>query len=394
MTDTASEALRVYLIAGEESGDRLGAPLMRALRAQSERPIRFSGVGGIKMESEGLTSLFPMQDLAVMGLAEVLPRLPRLIGRMREVRQDIRRQRPDALVTIDAPDFCFRISKRMRGAGIPLIHFVAPTVWAWRPGRAKKVAGFLDHLMALLPFEPPYFEAHGLACTYVGHPVLDSGADKGIGEKFRSVRNIPPEASLLAVLPGSRSGEIRRLMPIFSEVVEQIASALPNLHVAVPIVPATRQLVEQTMDSWPLPVHFIETDEEKYDAFAAADTALAASGTVALELALAGTPAIIAYQMAPLTGFLARRLVRAPYASLVNLILEREAVPEFLLEQCKVENIAPAVIGLMESTDARTVQKAAYVEALRKMGLGMINPSQKAAETVLHVIEAKKSGAR
>jgi lipid-A-disaccharide synthase len=393
MTDANSKRPLIYLIAGEESGDRLGGPLMLALKQACPSDIAFAGVGGPKMTEQGLTSLFPMQDLSVMGLAEVLPRLPSLINRLNQVVADIRSLKPDVLITIDAPDFNFRVARKLKGKGIPLVHYVAPTVWAWRPGRAKKIAGFLDHLLALLPFEPPYFERHGLNCTYVGHPVLQSGAGQGGGAAFRSHHGISSDVPLLALLPGSRIGESSRLLPVFSQTIERLRSTIPSLEIVVPTVAATRRQVEAESISWDVPVHLIDNDKDKYAAFDAADAALAASGTVALELAMAGTPAVIAYKMAPVTGFLARQLVKAPYVNLINLILGREAVPEFLLESCRSELIAPAVAGLLNDAQACDAQKHAYNEALETLGLGKLDPNRRAAETVLGLIQTTKNGA-
>lgn len=392
MTDVSGAPL-VYLVAGEESGDRLGAPLMAALKQLTGGEIRFAGVGGAGMAAEGLKSLFPMDDLVVMGIAEVIPRLPLLLRRIREVTADVRRWRPAVLVTIDAPDFNFRVAKRLKGlegeiGGIKLVHYVAPTVWAWRPGRAKVIAGYLDHLLALLPFEPPYFEAEGLSCTYVGHPVLRSGADKGDGPGFRQARGIAADTPLLALLPGSRGGECRRMLPVFSTTVRRLIQRFPALEIAVPTLPRTRQLVEASVSGFGVPVHLVDGDVPKYDAFAAADVALAASGTVTLELAMAGTPAVIGYRMALPTAILARLLVKAPYAGLVNIMLGREAVPEYLLEQCHDDVMADALTGLLSDTARRDAQKHAYADALGMLGYGQFDPNRRAAETVLAVMRA------
>jgi lipid-A-disaccharide synthase len=383
----------IYLIAGEESGDRLGGPLMRELRDLLDGEVTFAGVGGPMMMDAGLKSLFPMQELSVMGLTEVLPRLPGLIRRINQVTADIRARRPNLLITIDAPDFCFRVAKRLKGEGVPLVHYVAPTVWAWRPGRAKKVSGFLDHLLALLPFEPPYFEAHGLACTYVGHPVLESGADKGNGSAFRVARGIGADAPLMVLLPGSRAGEAGRLLPVFTETVQRLRATVPGMHIVIPTVPATREKVENAVTGLGMQVQLVGTDREKFDAFAAADVALAASGTVALELAMAGTPAVIGYRMAPVTAFLARRLVRSPYANLVNIILGREAVPERVLEDCQPDLLAAEVERLFTSSSARDAQQQAYRDALSALGYGRIQPNRRAAETVLAILRTKENGA-
>jgi len=383
----------IYLIAGEESGDRLGGPLMRELRDLLDGEVTFAGVGGPMMMDAGLKSLFPMQELSVMGLTEVLPRLPGLIRRINQVTADIRARRPNLLITIDAPDFCFRVAKRLKGEGVPLVHYVAPTVWAWRPGRAKKVSAFLDHLLALLPFEPPYFEAHGLACTYVGHPVLESGADKGNGSAFRAARGIGADAPLMVLLPGSRAGEAGRLLPVFTETLQRLRATVPGMHIVIPTVPATREKVENAIAGLGMQVHLVGTDREKFDAFAAADVALAASGTVALELAMAGTPAVIGYRMAPVTAFLARRLVTSPYANLVNIILGREAVPERVLEDCQPDLLAAEVERLFTSSAAREAQQQAYRDALSALGYGRIQPNRRAAETVLAILRTKENGA-
>jgi lipid-A-disaccharide synthase len=386
----SGDAPLVYLIAGEESGDRLGAPLMAALKQLTGGNIRFAGVGGSGMVGEGLENLFPMHELAVMGVAEVLPRLPKLLARIKQATADIRAKRPTVLVTIDAPDFNFRVAQQLKGSGIKLVHYVAPTVWAWRPGRAKKVAGFLDHLLALLPFEPPYFGAHGLPCTYVGHPVLLSGADKGDGAAFRYRYGIAPGAPLLAVLPGSRRSECARMLPVFAATVRRLAARFPALEVAIPTLPQTHAQIEAIRSAFGVPIHLVEGDTAKFDAFAAADAALAASGTVALELAMAGTPAVIGYRMALPTAIMVRLLVKGAYANLVNIMLGREAVPEFLLEDCHDDVMAEAVGELLESAERRDAQKAAYGEALGHLGFGTLDPNRRAAEAVLAVMRDGK----
>ncbi|MDA0998848.1 MAG: lipid-A-disaccharide synthase, partial [Proteobacteria bacterium] len=221
-----SRPLLVYLIAGEPSGDALGAKLMTALRAETGGGVEFAGVGGAMMTAEGLTTLFPMSDLTVMGIAEVLPNILTILSRIRQTAADVAARRADVVVTIDAPDFCFRVAKRLKGKGIPLVHYVAPSVWAWRPGRARKIAALVDHVLCLLPFEPPYFQRVGLTATFVGHSILESGAGSGDGTGFRSRHGIPPSAPLLAVLPGSRGSEITRLLTAFGEIVAVLAAAM------------------------------------------------------------------------------------------------------------------------------------------------------------------------
>ncbi len=380
----------IFLVAGEPSGDVLGARLMRALKEETGGEVAFAGVGGPLMAAEGLDSLFPMSDLSVMGLAEVLPRIPRLLRRLAQTAAAARRLSPDAVVTIDAPDFSFRLAKKLKGAAFPLIHYVAPTVWAWRPGRARKIARLLDHLLALLPFEPPYFTREGLACDFVGHPVIESGADRGDGAAFRRAHGIDPEAPLVCVLPGSRRGETSRLLPVFSETLRQLAAANPSLQVVVPAAQSVAGDVAAAATNWPVPALVVLGESERYAAFAAADVALAASGTVALELALAETPAVIAYRVSPLTAWIGRRLIRVPFANLVNIVLDREVVPEFLQERCRPDLLALALRDLLSDPDARQRQTDESRQAIAQLGGEGPPPSRRAARAVLSVISADK----
>ena len=381
----------IYLVAGEPSGDVLGGRLMAALRRLSGGTMRFAGIGGPHMAEEGLASLFPMAELSIMGLTEVLPHIPRLLGRIRQTVTDVATRRPAALVTIDSPGFTFRVARRLKGTGIPLIHFVAPTVWAWRPGRAREIARFLDHLMVMLPFEPPYFEAVGLSCTFVGHPVVESGAGKGDGDAFRKRHGIAADTPVICVLPGSRRGETARLMPVFADTLALLAKRQPGLTAVVPTVATVAADVTAAAAGWPVPAVVVEGDVEKYDAFAAAAAALAASGTVALELAMAGTPTVIAYRVNPLTAWLAKRLIRIRFANLVNLVMDREVVPELLQENCRPDRLAAAATHLMDDTAARETQVAAAGEAMSRLGLGGPSPSERAALAVLDVIGTEHS---
>ncbi|HJN22852.1 MAG TPA: lipid-A-disaccharide synthase [Rhodospirillales bacterium] len=376
----------LFLIAGEHSGDALGARLMAALKTQSAGRIDFAGIGGPRMEAEGLESLFSMSELSVMGLAEVLPRVPKLLFRLRQTVADIKTRQPSAVLSIDAPDFCFRVAKRLKGQGIPLIHYVAPQVWAWRPGKAKVAAQLFDRLMVLLPFETPYFEAEGLSSTFVGHPVVETANNGGDGQAFRRHHGISTAAPLVCVLPGSRRNETARLLPVFSETLALLRKQLPDLRVVVPTVEGVAEQVAAAAAGWrpsPLITH---GQADKLDAFAAADVALAASGSVTLELAMAKTPTVIAYKLNPLTALLARRLIRVRYVNLINLILDRQALPEFLLENCKAEKLAAALAGILTDDAARQAQGAAFEEVLQKLGLGGPPPSEKAAEIVLAMI--------
>ena len=381
----------IFLLAGEPSGDALGGRLMAALGRMCDGKVRFAGVGGPLMEAEGLQSLFPMAELSIMGLAEVLPHIPRLVRRIRQTVAEVNSLRPAAVVTIDSPGFSFRVAKRLGGAGIPLIHYVAPTVWAWRPRRAREIAAFLDHLLALLPFEPPYFEAVGLPCTFVGHSVVESGAGRGNGAGFRARHGIPGETPLICVLPGSRRGETARLMPLFARTLGILAKTRPDLTAVVPTVETVAAGVAGAASGWPVPAVVVRGEEEKFDAFAASAVALAASGTVALELAMAGLPAVIAYRVNPLTAWLARRMIRVKFVNLVNLILDRAAVPELLQEDCRPERLAAALGGLFDDGAARAAQIAAANHAMAQLGQGGPSPSERAARAVLDAIENRST---
>jgi len=381
----------VFLVAGENSGDALGASLMQGLTAKLDGNVRFAGVGGPEMTAAGLQSFFPMQDLAVMGVFEVLPRLPSLLRRMSQTAAEVERIMPDVMVTIDAPDFCFRVIKKIkaRGIKIPVVHYVAPSVWAWRPGRAAKVAKFLDHLMCLLPFEPPYFEREGLDATFVGHPVVTSKLDVGQGRAFRDRHGIAPETFVISVLPGSRMGEVTRLLEVFKETVTRLAAQTPDLTVLIPAVPHLIDHVRDTVQDWPVRT-LVVAPEDKADAYSASGVALAASGTVTLELAMAGLPQVIGYRVNPLTAFVGKFLIKTPFANLINICLGREAVPEFIQENCTADNLARELARLMEDEGARTAQRIAASEALSQLGLGGPPPGERAADVVLSLLAQRK----
>lgn len=385
---TRSDGPLVFVVAGEPSGDALGAKLMEGLQNLTGGAVRFAGVGGDAMRLKGFDSLFPLSDLAVMGLVEVLPRLPRLIRRLKQTAEAVASMRPDVVVTIDSPGFNVRLARRLRGLGIPVVHYVAPSVWAWRPGRAKRMVGLFDHLMALLPFEPPYFDTVGLPCTFVGHPVLESGADRADGAAFRQRHGIGADVPVLVCLPGSRHSETNRLLPVFAETVRRLAADRPTLRVVVPTVETVVDAVVQDTAGWPSNPIVVKEIGERYAAFAAADVALAASGTVAVELALAGVPTVIAYRVNGLTAWLARRLIKVRYVNLINIVLGREAVPERLQGACRPDILAANILNLLNNADAAASQKKDVAEALRILGRHDASPSLRAARTVLAVMAA------
>lgn len=388
-----SDGPLLFLIAGEPSGDVLGARLMAALKRLTGGAVRFAGIGGERMAAEGLETLVPQAELALFGVFELLPHLPNLLRRMNQTVTEIVRLKPDAVIGIDSPGFTVRVAKRLRNVApeIQLIHYVAPTVWAWKPGRAKKYAAIYDHLLVLLPFEPPYFEREGLPCTFVGHAVVESGAGQGDAARFRAKHGISPAKRVLAVLPGSRRGEVSRLLPIFRETVERLLPTHPNLVVVVPTVATVREHVSAAVAGWPLHTVVVEGDAEKYDAFAAAEAALAASGTVALELALSSLPTVIAYRLGRLTVALYRRFITVKYVSLVNLMLDRMLVPELLQEDCRPDKLAAAVSRLLDDPAARREQIDGVAEVASWLGAGeQAPPSERAAHAVLDVVAKGK----
>jgi lipid-A-disaccharide synthase len=387
----SEDAPLIYIVAGEPSGDLLGGKLIQALKERMGGNVRFAGIGGETMAAQGLVSRVALSELAIMGVMEVLPQARRIFRRVAETVADIQRQKPIALVTIDSSGFTWRIAQHLRkgGSTLPMIHYVAPMVWAWRAGRAKRVARWYDQLMALLPFEPPYFTKVGLPTSYVGHPVVESGADRGDGAAFRRRHAILPDAMLLTVLPGSRRGEVGTLLPIFSEAIQRIARKHPSLRVVIPTTATVADDVVLASETWPVRSIVLRGPVEKYDAFAASNAALAASGTVALELAMASLPSVIAYRINPLTHAYVSRVVKVDYVNLVNVILGREAVPELLQYDCTPEKLAAAVYHLLDDPAARAAQIAACHEALKVLGYGGMAPALRAADEVLAAIARK-----
>ncbi|WP_096785938.1 lipid-A-disaccharide synthase [Rhodobacter sp. CZR27] len=374
-----------FLIAGEPSGDRLGGALMAGLKELAPGSS-FRGIGGPEMQGQGLQSLFPMEELSVMGIAEVLPRYLHLKRRIREAADACVASGAEALVTIDSPDFGLRVAALVRRAkpSIRTIHYVAPSVWAWRPGRAAKMARYIDHVLALLPFEPPYMTAAGMTCDFVGHPVV--AEPLATPAEATALRERVATQPVMLVLPGSRRSEVTRLAPVFGAVLAKIRHRHPGLTVLVPTVPHVADLVREKVADWPVHPLIIEEAERKRAAFAAADVALAASGTVSLELAANAVPMVIAYDMNPLSMWLISRLARIDTVTLVNLVSDSRAVPEFLGPRCKADLIAPALLSLLEDREQRTAQLAAMELTMERLGRGGEAPGLRAARSVLEAI--------
>lgn len=370
-------ALKLFLIAGEPSGDRLGAALMAGLK-QLFPGVTFAGVAGPQMQAQGMQSLFPMEELSVMGIAEVLPKYLHLKRRIAETAQAALASGADAMVTIDSPDFCLRVAAIVKKArpDFRTIHYVAPSVWAWRPGRAAKMARVIDHVLALLPFEPPYMTAVGMSCDFVGHPV--------VAEALATQEEVAAqlgEGPLILALPGSRRGEVTRLAPVLGQVLARVQAVHPNLRVALPTVPGVADLVASLTADWPVKPQIIQDAVTKRAVFAAADVAIAASGTVSLELAANQCPMVIAYDMHPLTLWLMRRAALVDTVTLVNLVSDTRAVPEFIGERCRADLIAPEVLRILSQGPG--AQAEAMALTMDRLGKGGEPPGLRAARSVL-----------
>ncbi|WP_423211111.1 lipid-A-disaccharide synthase [Paracoccus yeei] len=379
--------MKFFLIAGEPSGDNLGGPLMAGLKSLDPM-AEFLGVGGPAMAAQGLASLFPMEELSVMGIVEVLPKYRQLKARIRQTARAVADARPDALITIDSPDFCLRVAAEARALcpDLRTIHYVAPSVWAWRAGRAKKMARVIDHVLAILPFEPPYMQAAGMSCDFVGHPIaVEPVAGPAEAAAFRDAHGIAPDAPLLLCLPGSRRGEVGRLGPRFDEALIRLRDRVPEVRVVLPTVRGVSQLVRDMARRWPSAPVVVE-GEARRAAFAAADLALAASGTVSLDLAANDVPMVIGYDVAPLSRLLIGLLLKTDTVTLVNLVSETRAVPEYLGRRCQPDLLSQALFDLLENPDARDAQRAAMALTMQRLGRGGEAPGLRAARSVMTAI--------
>lgn len=384
----SKEGPLVYIIACEASGDQLGALLMQALRDLTFGRVRFAGLGGHQMEQGGFQSLFDVRDLALLGVFEVLPKARKVLQRVAETVRDIEQKQPDILVTIDSWGFTGRVHERLakKNSPIPRVRYVAPQVWAWRPKRAKQLSRWIHHLLALLPFEPPYFTVHGLPTTWVGHPVVEAGFDRGDGAHFRRLHGIPDDAKVIGVLPGSRRSEVSRLLPTFKDAIAHLSQRHSNMHVVIPTVPAVAADIAHTVGSWMVPVVIVEEASVRADAFAAFDVALAASGTVSLELAMARVPHVIAYRVNKMTAAVFRMLTKLKRVNLVNILLGHEAVPERLQGMCRADILAEDLAILLRDEPRRRAQRADFAAALSQLAPAGERPSRLAAKTILGLL--------
>ncbi len=381
--------LNLMLVCGEPSGDALGAQLMAGLKTLAGDRVRFTGVGGPAMAREGLQSLYPLDATSVMGLREVVPAIPRILRHVKIAVDFAVRTKPDAVVVIDSPDFTHRVARgvRKRDPSIPTVDYVAPQVWASRAYRARDMARYFDLVLALFPFEVDFFRRYGLKAAFVGHPVVERAKKVTGGGALRARLGIAPQTPLLALLPGSRTSEIRFILPVFRETVARLAQAVPGLVTVLPTVPHVAGKVRAATVDWPTPLTITESEGDKYAAFDAADVALAASGTVTAELALAGTPMAVAYRVGGLTYFLSKFLMTVTHITLINILLGREAVPEFLQSRATPDALAGAVARLFQDDGARAAQKAAMAEFAHALGADEEPPSLRAARTLLDFLE-------
>ena len=384
---SGARPLTVMLVVGEPSGDQLGAQLMAGLKQLAGDKLRIVGVGGAAMTAQGLQSLFPLDATSVMGLREVVPRIPAILRRVKEATDFALKTRPDLVVVIDSPDFTHRIAQRLKrlDSSIRTANYVPPQVWASRSYRARKMARYMDAVLTLFPFEAAFFERHGIRAYTVGYPVIERAKLMTGGKEFRARHGIAPDAPLLLVLPGSRRSEIRFILPPFRGAVEILARQIPGLVTVLPTTGHVAALVREAASHWPTPVHVVETDQEKFAAFDAADAALAASGTVTSELALSGTPMVVGYRLGWLTYALARPFVHVQHITLINLVLSRRAVPELVQSECTPENLAAALKPLLTDQAARARQVRDLEEAARIFGVGQEQPSLRAARAVLEL---------
>jgi lipid-A-disaccharide synthase len=388
------QPLAIAIVAAEESGDALGAALARALQAEST--VQLSGVGGSAMRAAGIVSPFPIDELAIIGLTAIPRRLPTILRRIRETADAIVKTRPHALVIIDSPDFTHRVARRVRRRApeIPILDYVSPSVWAWRPGRARAMRGYIDHVLAILPFEP---DAHrrlgGPPCTYVGHPLVERIADLRPGPDEVARRRADPPVIL--ILPGSRSGEVSRLTRVFGAAIERLSARIGPVELVLPTVPHIERQVRDSVAGWALQPKIVIDPSAKWAAFRHARAALAASGTVTLELALSGVPMVAAYRLHFIEAVVARAIrlrARLPSVILANLVIGENVVPELLQEDCTPEQLADALAAVVGDTEQRLCQIEAFQRLDLIMKIGGTSPSAKAAGLVLEAARLGRGG--
>jgi lipid-A-disaccharide synthase len=388
---TGDVARKIFLIATEESGDRLGAALMKVLRQRLGGAVRFVGVGGQSMAREGLTSLFPIEQLSIMGLAAVVKQLPKILRLIRGTANAVTEASPDILVIIDSPDFTHRVARRVRAhdPSIPIIDYVSPSVWAWRPGRARAMCGYVDHVLALLPFEPAaYSRLRGPPCSYVGHPLTEQIGSLRPSGNEQTRRDAPPP--VLLVLPGSRRSEVRHHMAVFGETLARLTDEGVAFELILPTMPHLQEAVADGVRSWKVAPRIVIGEQEKRAAFRIARAALAKSGTVTLELALAGVPMVTAYRTGAVEAWILLRAINLQSVILANLVVGENVVPEFLQQDCTPEKLSQALREVLGDSPARRRQVEAFVKIDAIMSTGNQSPSVRAADIVLATLRKSR----
>ena len=375
---------KIFLIATEESGDRLGANLMKVLRQRLGGAVRFEGIGGRAMAREGLTSLFPIEELSIIGLAAVVKQLPKILRLIKQTAVAVTEASPDILVIIDSPDFTHRVAKRVRAGDpkIPIVDYVSPSVWAWRPGRARAMLRYVDHVLALLPFEPEaYRRLRGPPCSFVGHPLTEQLVQLRPGPAERQRRDEPPP--VLLVLPGSRRSEIRHHMAVFGQALGRLNDAGVAFELLLPTMPHLQEAVAEALKAWPVQPRVVIGEKEKRAAFRIAHAALAKSGTVTLELALSGVPMVTAYRTGSAEAWILRRAIKVNSVILANLVIGDNVIPEFLQENCTPERLADALRDVLGDSAQRRTQLEAFAKIDQILSTGNLPPSARAADIVL-----------
>ena len=390
--------MKIFIIAGEDSGDKLGSAIMDSLIAATDDSLNFVGIGGIGMTSRGLRSLFPMSELSVMGFIEIASQYTKLKKRINETVFSILHEKPDILLTIDAPEFCFRVAKKIKliNKDIPIAHYVAPTVWAWRPGRAKNISNFIDHILALFPFEPPYFRDVEINCDFVGHPIVSENlADEDSITEFKKEFSITDEPIILC-LPGSRKAEIDRLMPVFGKTLDRFSNILPDARFILPSTPDVYEYSKIYLEHMPKDLVFLTPEKfglEKYLQFKKASfkiscLALAASGTVSLELAANNTPMVIGYDMNFFSRNIVGLMLKTDTVNLVNLITGNRSIPECIGSNFNCDNLFLEMVRVYSNSQSQIKD---FKTTMDLLGINNLSPNIRAANSLLKFYKTFKT---
>jgi lipid-A-disaccharide synthase len=383
-------AKKIFIIAGEESGDNIGAKIITAIKKQSKQKIEFYGIGGDKMAKTGLKSLFPMKELSLLGFLEIIPHLPKVFKRIKQTVEKIAEIQPDILVTIDSPGFNKRVAKQVKGSNTKLVHIVAPSVWAYRPARAQKFAEIFDKLLCLLPIEPKYFEKEGLESKFIGHPIFEDIPEfsKKEIEGFRKKHSLKTDDVIISTLIGSRKGEIKKHLPIFCEAIEILRKKYHNLKVIIPTTKQHKIVIEEYFKSKKIPVIITDNMDEKFLGFEVSNAAIVKSGTVSLEVAAKKCPMVIAYKVNPISAYLLRKKILIKYVTLINILQDKPIIPEYLQEECTSDNLAIGIMNLIDDKKTAEAQTKQSEKSLNFLGMNQKEkPSSMAAKYILETLK-------